>query len=371
VKRLSNELNFAGELDTPAVVVDLDLMEANLRRTAELASKSGIRLRPHIKTHKSVEIAKKQLAYGAVGITTAKLGEAEVMAAAGIDDILIAFPIVGKKKLERLGKLMSIAKVAVSTDNYEVASGLSELGIALGKRVSVYVDINTGLNRMGREPGEPSADLVAQIASLQGIEVVGVMTHAGHVYGKLGDDACRAVAQHEAESLVNTQRLLHERGVAVREVSVGTTPTAKFMGELEGVTEARPGAYLFGDVAQIVTGTIAADQCALRVYATVVGTPRPGTVIIDAGSKTFSSDINPAAPGYGLVLDYPGIVIERLSEEHGILRVPEGTELSIGQVIAIIPNHCCTVVNLHDQLTAVRNGELQEAIRVDGRGKIT
>ncbi|MFD0715856.1 alanine racemase [Paenibacillus sp. GCM10027626] len=362
---------FVEQLDTPAVVVDLDLLDANLRRTADLARKSGIKLRPHIKTHKSIWIAKKQLEYGSVGVTTAKLGEAEVMAAAGIDDILIAYPIVGKKKLERLGNLMKSAKVTVSTDNYEVAKGLSDLGLSLSQRVALYIDINTGLNRMGKEPGEESADLIEQIVALPGIEVTGIMTHSGHVYGKSGHDECRAVAQHEAESLVRTQQLLRERGIEIREVSVGSTPTAKFLGEFPGVTEARPGAYVYGDVSQIVTGTMTREQCALRIYATVVGKPRANTVVIDAGSKTLTTDVNPASPGYGILVDYPGVILERLSEEHGNLRVPDGVELEIGQVVEIIPNHCCTVVNLHDQLTAVSQGTIADPIRVDARGKIT
>lgn len=368
---MSKQSEFAKTLDTPAIVIDLDALDANLRRTAERARASGVKLRPHTKTHKSVWIAKKQIEYGAVGITVAKLGEAEVMAAAGIDDILVAYPIVGTKKLQRLGKLMENARITVSTDNYEVARGLSEYGLSIGKRIPLYVDVNTGLNRLGKEPGEETAELVATIATLPGIEVTGLMTHAGHVYGKTGDDACRSVARHEAESLVKTKELLAQRGIDIREVSVGSTPTSKFAGDVAGVTEMRPGAYVFGDVSQIITGTIEETQCAMRIYATVVGKPRPGTVVIDAGSKTLTTDSNPLRKGYGLLPDYPDVVIERLSEEHGIMQVPANVEFNIGDVVTIVPNHCCTVANLHDRLTGARDGRFEQYIQVDARGKIT
>jgi D-serine deaminase-like pyridoxal phosphate-dependent protein len=366
-----NQSELAKALDTPAVVVDLDALDDNLRRTAERARASGVKLRPHTKTHKSVWIAKKQLEYGAQGITVQKLGEAEVMAAAGIDDILIAYPIVGQKKLERLGKLLQKAKITVSTDNYEVAAGLSAYGQSIGRRIRLYIDVNTGLNRMGLEPGEPTADLVERIAALPGVEVTGLMTHAGHAYKSTDEEERRNIARHEAECLVRTKELLRQRGIDVREVSVGSTPTSKFIGELTGATEMRPGAYVYGDVSQLVTNSLEEHQCAMRVYATVVGNPRPGTVIIDAGSKTLSSDANSHRKGYGLLPDYPDVIVERVTEEHGILTVPANVEFRIGDVVAIIPNHCCTVANLHDRLIGVRDGRFEKYIQVDARGKVT
>ncbi|WP_167859147.1 alanine racemase [Paenibacillus cymbidii] len=366
-----NQSELIQTLDTPAVVIDLDALDGNLRRTAERAARSGVKLRPHTKTHKSVWVAKKQLEYGACGITVAKLGEAEVMAAAGIDDILLAYPIVGKRKLERLGKLLGIARITVSTDNYEVAQGISELGVSLGKRIPLYVDVNTGLGRLGKEPGAPTADLVERIASLPGVEVTGLMTHSGHAYGKGSEEEILAVAIHEAQSLLTTKELLRQRGIDVREVSVGSTPTSKFALQLPpGVTEMRPGAYVYGDVSQLVTHTMEESQCAMRVFATVVGLPRPGTVVIDAGSKTLTTDVNGARKGYGLLPAHPDVIVERLSEEHGNLTVPEGTRFHIGDVVEIIPNHCCTVTNLHDRLIGVRDGRVERYIQVDGRGKI-
>ena len=358
------------DVETPAVVIDLDILEANLKFTADLAAKAGVKLRPHTKTHKSVWIAKRQLAYGASGITVAKLGEAEVMADAGIDDILIAYPIVGRTKLERLRRLMERVKVAVSTDDYQVAKGLSDLGESMNRRIPLYIDVNTGLDRCGREPGEETAALALAIGALPGVEVVALMTHAGHAYAETNAHGRREVAVAEAEALVSTQQLLLRKGMRVPEIIVGSTPTSKHIGDVRGVTEMRPGAYVFGDCSQLFAGMIDESACAMRVYATVVSTPRPGTAIIDAGSKTLTNDVCAHRPGYGYIPEIPGAVIERLSEEHGKVKLPEGAELRVGDIVSIIPNHCCTVTNLHDRLLGFRGGRLERRIHVDGRGRV-
>lgn len=358
-------------METPAVLVDLDILDGNLRRMAVLAKQAGVKLRPHTKTHKSVWIAQQQIKYGACGITVAKLGEAEVMADGGIDDILVAYPLVGRYKLERLRRLMDRARVTVSTDDVTVAKGLSDLGEAMKRRIPLYVDVNTGLNRLGQEPGEPTAELVKRIASLPGVEVVGLMTHGGHVYGKTSLDDVRGVARAEAEGLVETKRMLEKEGIFIREISVGSTPTSKFIGDQQGVTEMRPGAYVFGDRSQIATHIITEQECAMTVLATVVSTPRPGTVIIDAGSKTFSSDANAHLPGFGTLRGNPDVYVERLSEEHGNVRVPDGMTFAVGDVLQFVPNHCCATANLHDRLIGVRGGKFERIITVDARGKIT
>lgn len=178
------------ELETPAVLIDLDTLDRNLRHTAELARRASVKLRPHFKTHKSVWIAQEQMRYGACGITVAKLGEAEVLADAGIADFLVAFPIVGEAKLSRLGRLMERASVIVSTDNVQVAKGLSDLGQSIGKEIKLYIDVNTGLNRCGKEPGEETAQLVQEIANLPYVHVAGLMTHGGFAYGKRRWNKC-------------------------------------------------------------------------------------------------------------------------------------------------------------------------------------
>ena len=249
------------ELETPAVLVDLDILEKNLKHTADLARNAGVKLRPHCKTHKSVWLAKKQLEYGACGITVAKLSEAEVMVDGGITNILVAYPIVGKAKLERLSKLMKRADIIVSSDSVEVGQGLSDLGMELGKKVKLYVDVNSGLQRCGLEPGEETAELVKKLVKLPGIEVVGLMTHGGFSYDYKGEESLRAAAHREANAVLKSQKVLVEAGIEIKEISVGSTPTSKFIGEMVGVTEVRPGAYVYGDDQQLSTGIITEDEC--------------------------------------------------------------------------------------------------------------
>jgi D-serine deaminase-like pyridoxal phosphate-dependent protein len=367
---MSEQQLLINDVETPAILVYLDILDSNLRTTAELAREANVKLRPHFKTHKSVWIAQKQMEYGASGVTVAKLGEAEMLLEAGITDILVAFPIVGQAKLKRLSVLMEKADIIASTDSMEVAEGLSHLGNSLGRTIPLYVDVNTGLNRCGKEAGEESAALVVEIAALPGVEVRGLMTHGGHAYGKTTSSGLREVARLEAEGLVKTKELLERAGISIPEISVGSTPTSKYIAEQTGVTEMRPGAYVYGDGGQLSTGIIDADEVAMRVLATVVSLPRKGTAIIDAGSKTFSCDPNAHRPGYGICEDNPEIYVSRLSEEHGILHVPDGVNLSIGDRLSFIPNHCCTVANLHNQLYGVRDGIVEQQIIVDARGKI-
>lgn len=358
--------------DTPSVQIDLDVLDRNLRETANAAARAGVRLRPHTKTHKSVWIAKEQLRYGASGITVAKLGEAEVMAEAGIDDILIAFPVFGTAKFKRLEKLLDKAKITLSTDDVEVTRLISSFGRSINREVPLYVDVNTGLNRMGKEPGDESAELVKRIAELPFIRVTGLMTHSGHAYGFNSSETVREIAKQEAESLLLTRRKLEAAGVSIAEISVGSTPTSKYVADIAGlgVTEMRPGAYVFGDGTQWTMGLIGQEALAMTIVATVVGRPRPGTIIIDAGSKTLSSDLSKFHPGYGIILGHSGAVIERLSEEHGIVKVPDSDAFKIGQQLRIVPNHCCVVTNLHDKLTGVRSGRFEKWLPVDTRGLV-
>jgi D-serine deaminase-like pyridoxal phosphate-dependent protein len=358
------------ELDTPAVLIDLDTLDRNLRFTAELAQKAGVKLRPHFKTHKNIWIAKEQIRYGACGITVAKLGEAEVLADAGIDEILIAFPLVGAAKLKRLALLMKRANVIVGIDSLKAAQGLSELGSSIGQIIKTYIDVNTGLNRCGKEPGEDTAALVQEIVKLPGVEVIGLMTHGGFAYGKKSREDLLDATQTEAAGLVETKRLLEQFGIPIAEISVGSTPTSKFIGDITGVTEIRPGAYVYGDGSQLSIGVITPEECAMHILATVVSVPRKGTAIIDAGSKTFSSDVNTYRTGYGTLRDHPEVFVERLSEEHGILRLPEGISYEIGDKLLFLPNHCCTVSNLHNELHGIRSEWAERTITVDARGKI-
>lgn len=358
------------ELETPAVLVDLDILERNLQHTAELARNAGVKLRPHCKTHKSVWLAKKQLEYGAVGITVAKLGEAEVMVNGGIKDILIAYPIVGETKLKRLERLMKKADIIVSTDSVEVSQGLSDLGMAMGQKVRTYVDVNSGLQRCGLEPGRETAELVKKLVKMPGLEIVGLMTHGGFSYDYHDEESLRAAAHKEADALLVTQKLLREEGIDIEEISVGSTPTSKFIGEIVGATEVRPGAYVYGDDQQLSTGIITWDDCAMYVMSTVVSAPRTGSVIVDAGSKTLCSDSCPHREGYGMDKDDHDVYIAELCEEHGIVKMPDEKKYKVGDRLMFLPNHCCAVTNMHDEIYGIRNGMVERIIKVDARGKV-
>lgn len=336
----------------------------------EQASAAGLRLRPHTKTHKSAYFARRQLDFGAAGITVAKLGEAEVMAAAGIDDILLAYPIVGPLKLARLKDLLlRVPRFTCAVDSLEVATGLSKLGRDLGRRVPVYLEVDTtDYQRLGQPPGEPTVALAEKIRQLPGIALTGLMTHAGPAYHAHDLEEIRELAVREAGPLADTARTL---GGSLQ-VSVGSTPTARFLGDAgrAGATEARPGTYIFNDRTQMALGTCAEADVAVTILATVVSRPAAGRVVVDAGSKTLTSDSFLAGTGFGQVRQDPAMRLVRLSEEHGVMEVPSDCDLAVGDRVEIIPNHVCPCVNLTDELVGLRGGRPSERIRVDARGRV-
>lgn len=251
---MKTQPSFYDDIETPAVFVDLDAVERNLERVAQAARERGIKLRPHIKTHKSVYFAHRQLAHGAVGITVAKLSEAEIMVNAGITDVLLAYPPIGPSKLKRLGDLMERADVKVSIDSLEAARGLSELAAERHRTIEVYVDVDTGLRRMGLPPGEPTVDLALQIHRLPGLRVVGVMSHCGHVGGIEPAEEVKRESDADVEALVMTAEMLRSRGVPIREVSPGSTQALPYHLQAEGITELRPGTYIFNDAKVLSRG---------------------------------------------------------------------------------------------------------------------
>ena len=361
-----------GYLDTPSLLVDIDKMERNLQEMADVAADAGVRLRPHIKTHKSPLLAKRQIELGAHGITVAKIGEAEVMAVAGITDIRIAYPIVGEPKLVRLGKLMEKADISISIDSYAAARGLSDLGQRVGKLIRVLLKINTGLDRVGVTP-EEAPEVAAQIASLPGIELIGILTHEGHALKESSVEGARKCALQAGEAMVQTAEQLRRAGIGIEEVSVGSTPTAREIAYVSGITEIRPGTYIFNDFNEMTLGVANEDTCALTVLATVVSIPAEDRAVIDAGSKTLSSDLlapTSGGPGYGYIKGYPDVRVDHLTEEHGMLSLKDArTRMEIGQRLEIIPNHVCPVVNLADVMYGMRKGVFDKQIDVLARGK--
>ncbi|MEW9668835.1 alanine racemase [Ammoniphilus sp. 3BR4] len=361
------------DIETPAVLVHESILKQNIASMAAFSKANGVDLRPHIKTHKLIPIARMQLEAGAIGITTAKLGEAEVMAEHGITDILIAYPMVGKGKLERLEKLMNRAKAVTVLDGLEQAQALSQFAVDRGIRFRVLLEIDTGLKRCGVQPFQEALGVYRELAKIPGICLNGILTHAGHAYGASGAEQVRKIAQEEGSTMVETAALLRKNGFEVSAVSVGATPTVRISGQVQGVTEIRPGNYVFNDLTQVRLGAATEEQCALRVAARVVSQPTSDRLIIDAGAKTLALDQGAhgtsGVSGFGRVIGHPEITIARLSEEHGILQVHGATSLRVGDIIEIIPNHSCPVVNLTDQVFVVSEGKIVDVWKVDARGK--
>jgi len=358
-----------GELPTPAALVDLDVLERNLARMAARAREAGVRLRPHAKTHKSPEIGRMQIAAGAAGLSLAKAGEAEVFADAGFDDLFLAYPVVGADKARRLLALAERLRLAVGVDSLEGAKTLAEPFRAAGRRLDVLLKVDVGFRRVGVTP-ERAGDLARRLAELPGLRLRGVFTHAGHGYLAETAEARAEVARAEGETMVAVAAELRSAGVPIEDVSVGSTPTAAGAMAVRGVTECRPGNYVFHDASQVSLGTCALEDCALTVLATVVSVPTADRAVVDAGSKSLSSDpLRPRPGGHGWILGR-GSRIERLSEEHGVITVAPGESFRVGERLRILPNHACVVANLHDRLLGVRGERVEAEFPVAARGRV-
>ncbi|NLN15776.1 MAG: alanine racemase [Firmicutes bacterium] len=345
-------------VETPALLLDLDVMEKNISRMADLARRGGVSFRPHIKTHKSLPIAHRQLLQGARGVTAATLAEAELMAQGGIRDILLAYPPVGSLKLKRLLDLAAWIHLTVALDSMEVAGPLAAACRERGMTLDVYLKIDTGLGRTGKSP-EGAVELARELKQLEPLQVVGIMSHCGFAYGRKGAEELARIAREDGELMVQTKEALEKIGIPIREVSVGSTPTC-WTGELvPGVTEIRPGTYVFNDASNVLLGIVGEEDCAAAVLATVISRPTPRRVVIDAGSKSVAKEASSLGPGFGIVKNLPGAVLERVYEEHGVIELPaDSPEPAVGDLLAIIPNHICPVVNLFSQYILLRQGKI-------------
>jgi D-serine deaminase-like pyridoxal phosphate-dependent protein len=363
-------------LDTPSVIVDLDLLERNIAAMAALAREAGVALRPHIKTHKTPQVARLQLAAGAVGVTCAKLGEAEALADAGIADIFLCYPLVTELKARRLAALARRPGVGVSTivDSPQGIAALSGAFAGESAPLEVLVKVDTGLGRVGVAPGAAVA-LAREVAAAPGLRFGGVCAHEGLTYGAADPDERAARGRAGGEALVATARELAAAGLPCDRVSAGSTPGALATAGVAGITELRPGNYVFYDAMQAGLGVVPPERCALRVLVTVVSHGARERAVVDAGSKTLTSDRGAhgmnAAGGYGIIVGKEDITIERLSEEHGWLRLdPAGSDVAIGETLTVIPVHACPVANLADELVAVRDGAVVERWPVAARGRV-
>jgi D-serine deaminase-like pyridoxal phosphate-dependent protein len=351
------------EIETPALLIDLDTMEDNIEKMAKYFSGAKSSLRAHTKTHKSPTIAQKQIDAGARGICCQKLGEAEVMANHGIRDILITSEVVDPEKIQRLVRLARTHEVKVVMDNLKVAKATSEAAKREGVRQGVIVEIDVRKKRCGVMPGTPTVDFVKKVIEFEGLDFRGLMGYEGPFFD-IPDFQKRKAAAHELlHSLKETVDLVEAEGIAVQDVSAGSTSTYSIAGEYPRVTEIQAGSYVFMDSTYSKLGGLDFD-CALTVLATVISRPVPERVVVNTGSKAITQEF-----GMPLVKDYEDAKMYQMSEEHGMIRVDPASKIDVGDKLELIPSHCCTTVNLHDQYYAVRKGKVEVVWPILARGK--
>jgi D-serine deaminase-like pyridoxal phosphate-dependent protein len=350
----------ARDYGTPCAVIDMDRVERNIARIQAACDAAGVANRPHIKTHKSPMLAKLQIAAGAKGITCQKIGEAEVMADAGIDDILISYNLIGDEKMARLGALQAKANMTVAADNSVVIAGLPQAAAASGRPLSVVVECDTGRKRAGVETPAEAIALAREIAALKGLVFSGFMLYPT-------ETGWSEAQRFYDEALAG----IREYGLDAAMVSTGGTPNLKNVGKLKGATEHRPGTYIYNDRMQVAADVASWDDCALNIYSTVVSRAAPDRGILDAGSKTLTSDTGGGLDGHGLILEHPEARIARFAEEHGFLDLTRSnTRPNVGDVVRIVPNHVCVVVNMMDEVVMVRGDEIIGMLPVAARGKL-
>ena len=355
-------------IPTPAVVVELEQVTRNLDEMVAANERHGIHVRPHIKPHKSVYFAWEQLKHGAHGITCARLSEAEVMADYGITDILLAYPLIGEDKMKRLQRLTARAQVRTIVNSLYGARQLSAAGVACGRPMEVLIEVDGGLHRGGVPPYEPTVAFANQIRELPGLHICGLMYYGGLIYAETTLEGYRAMSRREHDELVGSAELLRAQGYDMSILSGGNSYSSRCADVLEGITEVRCGNYIFNDCSTLATGFATPEQCSLRAVSTVVCKMDAHHAIIDAGSKTLTTDLCGHRPGYGYVVGHPSIEITKLNEEHGFIESQAPLDVEIGDKIAIIPNHACVLPNLTDKVYGIRDGRVERMISIEARG---
>jgi D-serine deaminase-like pyridoxal phosphate-dependent protein len=350
----------AAEFGTPAVVIDLDRVAKNIDRTQAVCDAAGVANRPHIKTHKSPVLANLQRLAGARGVTCQKLGEAEVMADGGIDDILVSYNLIGDARAARLGALAQRVTITVAADNPVTLESYAKAAAIAGRPIGVVIECDTGRKRAGVETAREAVQLAALIKDTPGLAFKGFLFYPTET------------------SWNETQTFFNDAAAGVRSlgldpaiVSTGGTPNLRNVGDLKGATEHRAGTYIFNDRMMVACGAATLDDCALSVFTTVVSRAGPERGILDAGSKTLTADPGGGLDGFGLILEHPEARIKGFAEEHGFLDLSRcNARPNVGDVVRVIPNHVCVVVNMVDQLIAVRGGEIVDVLPVAARGKL-
>ncbi len=359
-------------VETPCVVIDSSKMERNIERMASVARDHQVKLRPHTKTHKMPRIAHLQLQAGSSGITVAKVSEAEVMAEHGISNIFIAYPLISVSKIERAIRLSERIELILGVDSFEGATRLNDTAAKHNHVLQVRLEIDTGLRRTG-VLYENALELARRIKALPHLWLTGIYTFRGAMLQGKSTLDLQAAGLEEGTLMVDLAERLRADGIAIEDVSVGSTPTSAYAAAVNGVTEIRPGTYVFHDWMQTKLGVCELDECAGSVVVTVVSRPTPDLAIIDGGSKTFATDVQPnIAPlqlvGFGHVVGLEDAVFERMSEE--LVPAAQAADLKVGDRLSIIPNHICSTINLHNSVVLqAPDGSLERTI-VLGRGKL-
>ena len=386
---------YIDELPTPCLLVDANRLASNLSRMQEKAAANGVALRPHVKTHKSIALARRQLEGGARGITVAKIGEAETFAAAGVEDIRIAYTVVGEAKYARVLDLMKTARVSFCVDTMEGVEAAADFFERTDRQAEVLVEVDSGHHRCGVDPESQRAlDVAASVAERPGLKLAGILTHAGQGYhgpaeGETEEEALVRASRQERDVMLGFALRLRDAGVAgvepgAFEISIGSTPTLRHFEQAERsgfrITEIRPGNYVFNDAIQVALGVAELSECALTILATVVSRHRERSgrerLFIDAGKKVLTSDTGFATDGHGILLynprvrePMPHVHLTGLSEEHGWIEVAGGSTLAVGDRIQIIPNHACTAMHTQDVFYVVEGDEVLDTLPVDARGR--
>ena len=374
-------------LDTPAVLLDLDKLEANIREMSQLAGEAGLRLRPHVKMHESAFIAKLQMAAGACGIEVGPIDQAEAFVDEGLNDVLIAHPFYGSHKFEKLRRLLNkeTATITVVVDMLEQAEGISAVGRAVGRRVPVYLKIETGGNRYGVLPGQKARRIAKKLSDLPGIELTGVYAH--ETIDEPTDEVIERSAFVTASTVSDVASALRKEGISIRHVAVGASPTFratcryKRQGKLPEVTEIHSGSSVVGDMRYVTGRATTEERCALTVLVSVMSTSHPGHAVVDAGMKTFGADamverldtpgfLWDGKPRYGSVRGRPDLYLGELSNEVSCIYYRDtDKKVTVGERLEIIPNNAMIVINGHDSLHGVRGGKMERMIPVTARGR--
>lgn len=345
-------------LDTPVVLVDLDRVDANIARFQAYLDRHGLHHRPHVKTHKLPFLAHAQLRAGAVGITVQKLGEAEAMVAAGVRDVLVTYDLIGPNAATRLARLAGLATISVAADNEVALATVAEAAALGGSPIGLLVEFESGKERQGVLRPEEAIALARRADAARNVNFLGLLTYPA--------------TERTAAWIADARERFHAEGMTIEVVSGGGTPNMWRAHEIDGLTEYRAGTYVYHDRSTVAAGAARLENCALHVLATVVSMPTRDRAVIDAGSKTLTSDPwrGGDGQGHGLILEYPQAVLHTLSEEHGVVDFSQSPRRpAIGERVRVLPNHACPVSNLVDEVYALRRGELVAALPVTARGR--